>query len=80
MKYRKTNEYQICCFYCVIHNNVIFVRKVIYKCDKKAVKTNLDFIVHTCIVEFMQIILHLIYTYLMIFKVEHNLLHLINKI
>jgi hypothetical protein len=29
MKYRKTNEYQICCFYCVIHNNVIFVWKVI---------------------------------------------------
>ena len=32
MKYRKTNKYQICCFYCVIHNNVIFVWKVICKC------------------------------------------------
>ena len=45
--------------------------------DKKAAKTNLDVVVHTCIVEFMQLILHLIYTYSMIFKLEHNLLHLI---
>ena len=45
--------------------------------DKKAAKTNLDVVVHTCIVEFMQLILHFIYTYSMIFKLEHNLLHLI---
>jgi hypothetical protein len=45
--------------------------------DKKAAKANLYVVVHTCIVEFMQLILHLIYTYQMIFKVEHKLLHLI---
>ena len=45
--------------------------------DRKTAKTTFDVVVHTGIVEFMQLILHLIYTYSMMFKLEHNLLHLI---
>ena len=42
--------------------------------DKKTVKINLDSVVYTCIAfEFMQLILHLIYTYSKIFKFEHHL-------
>jgi hypothetical protein len=52
---------------------ILFIHLLLNCYDKKTAKTNLDFVVYTCIVEFMQLILHLIYTYSKIFKFEHHL-------
>ena len=53
---------------------ILFIHLLLNCYDKKAAKANLDFVVYTCIVfEFMQLILHLIYTYSKIFKFEHHL-------
>ena len=61
------------------HIYFVYTFKLTLNCyAKKAAKTKLDFVVYTCIVELMQFILHLIYTYSKIFKFEHNLLHLNN--
>ena len=40
---------------------ILFIHLLLNCYEKKA--ANLDFVVYTCIVEFMQLILHLIYTY-----------------
>jgi hypothetical protein len=62
------------CQHVIVDIFILFIHLLLNCYDKKAAKTNLDFVVYTCIVEFM----HLIYTYSKIFKFEHNLLHLNN--
>jgi hypothetical protein len=53
---------------------ILFIHFLLNCYDKKAAKTNLDFVVYTCIAfEFMQLILNLLYTYSKIFKFEHHL-------
>jgi hypothetical protein len=53
---------------------ILFIHLLLNCCGKKTAKTNLYFVVYTCIAfEFMQLILHLIYTYSKIFKFEHHL-------